>query len=133
MDERSIAQGGHVTNQETADGNGMLSAAEMVLVERLREEASEVKECFTKFSFQVISLSTAAFWLLVRFPLDYPALGVANLFVMLLVFSVARIGNYKFATANRQSTRSSEALGSTPAVRERAIGRAGISAQMDNI
>jgi hypothetical protein len=67
----------------------------------LRAEASEVKQCFTNFSFQAISLSltvlAATFGLTDSFPnavyAPLPAIG--------LLMATCRLGVFKYATANR--------------------------------
>jgi len=82
-------------------GQSNLTDCETDLIKRLREDASEVKECFTRFSFQVISLSSVALGLLVRFQPNFPLLGLTSLFVIFVALSVARIGTYKYGTANR--------------------------------
>lgn len=71
------------------------------LIPRIREEAVDVKECFTKFSFQAMSLSVVTLGLLVKFQPDNPFLGIVSLFIIYMVLSVARIGTYKYQTANR--------------------------------
>ena len=43
-----------------------LTKDERDLISRLRDEASNVKECFTKFSFQSIALSTVGLAVLER-------------------------------------------------------------------
>jgi hypothetical protein len=74
---------------------------ETALIEHLRKEANEVKDCFTKFSFQALSISAIGLSLLVRFQPEFPWLGLASIFIILLVLSVMRIGTYKYGTANR--------------------------------
>ena len=74
---------------------------ERELVQQLREESSEVKDCFTNFAFQVIALSAVGIGLIARFQPSFPLLGVASVAIILLALSVGRIGTYKYATANR--------------------------------
>lgn len=71
------------------------------LVEYLRKEAGELKDCFTQFSFQAIAVSSVALGVLSKFQPDYPLLGLASVCVILLALSVARIGVYKYTGANR--------------------------------
>jgi hypothetical protein len=78
-----------------------LSDDELKLIEYLRKDASEVKECFTRFSFQVITVSTLALGLIAKFQLDAPLIGLGSICIILLALSVGRIGTYKYGTANR--------------------------------
>jgi hypothetical protein len=80
-----------------------LTDYEKDLIEHLRKEAEGVKQCFTQFSFQVIALCAVALGLLARFQGSYPFLGLASTAVILLSLSVARIGTFKYGTANRSS------------------------------
>ncbi len=78
-----------------------LSPPEISLIKSLREEATEVKECFTKFSFQAIGLGVAV--------VGYMAVHSENLLanatgagaVISLMLATAHIGAHKYHTANR--------------------------------
>lgn len=74
---------------------------EATLVERLRMEAKDVKECFTRFCFQAIALSGVMIGAIVRYQADEPAVGLASIAVIIVLLSVAQIGTHKYATANR--------------------------------
>ncbi len=78
-----------------------LTDYESELIGQLRNEAAEVKDCFTKFSFQAISLSSIGLALLIRYQPAEPLLGLSSLFVIFIALSVARIGTHKYGTANR--------------------------------
>jgi hypothetical protein len=78
-----------------------LSEYEKNLIDYLRKEAGEVKNCFTQFSFQVIAISAVALGLIARFQPTFPLLGLASISVVLMALAVGRIGTYKYATANR--------------------------------
>lgn len=71
------------------------------LTENLRKEANEVKDCFTKYSFQSIAISTVLIGLIIRFQMEEPLIGAAGVLVIGLVVYVARLGIYKYGTANR--------------------------------
>ena len=71
------------------------------LTENLRKEANEVKDCFTKYSFQSIAISTVLIGLIIRFQMQEPLIGAAGVLVIGLVVYVARLGIYKYGTANR--------------------------------
>lgn len=77
------------------------SKDERELISRLRDEASSVKDCFTKFAFQSITLSAAGLAVLSKYQMSEPFFGLISIFVILIVLCVARIGTYKYASANR--------------------------------
>ncbi len=79
----------------------MLNSGEEKLVERLRKEAYDVKDCFTKFSFQALGLSAVVLGLIVRFQIEFPLTGFASVPVIAFLLLVARIGLHKYETANR--------------------------------
>ncbi len=79
----------------------MLNADEKNLIEKLREEAYSVKDCFTKFSFQALGLSAVVLGLIVRFQIEFPLTGFASVPVIVFLLLVARIGLHKYETANR--------------------------------
>ncbi|KAA3613019.1 MAG: hypothetical protein D8M58_11960 [Calditrichaeota bacterium] len=83
------------------DNRKKLSDDQKDLIKRLREEAREVKDCFTKFSFQALVFTSITFGLIVRFQGDHPIISLASLALIFLLQAVARIGTYKYATANR--------------------------------
>lgn len=70
-------------------------------VELLREEAASVKDCFTRFSFQTIAFSAVSFGIIVKFQIDTPILSLCFLLITILSLVVAKIGNHKYNTANR--------------------------------
>lgn len=74
---------------------------EQKLVSQLRDEASELKECFTRYSFQTISASLVALGLVARMQSKYPQMGLVSALVIFFVFAVLRIGLYKYYGANR--------------------------------
>lgn len=74
---------------------------ESELLKQLRKEAEEVKDCFTKFSFHTLSITSIALGIIVRYQPEYPWLGLVSFFVIVLSVSVMRIGTYKYSTANR--------------------------------
>ena len=72
-----------------------------VLIKRLREEANFVKDCFTKFSFWVLGFSCIILGLIARSQPYHEYVGLVSILITILVLSVARIGIYKYGTANR--------------------------------
>ncbi|MEO1037650.1 MAG: hypothetical protein AAFX44_18980 [Pseudomonadota bacterium] len=71
------------------------------LIKVLREEAAEMKECFTRYSFQTISISVAALGVILSTQLTKPTVGWISVPLVLLVLAVMRIGIYKFTGAHR--------------------------------
>lgn len=71
------------------------------LCSRARHEAGDVKDCFTRFSFQALGLSAVILGVIARYQAEQSSIGLASALVVILVLAVARIGNYKYATANR--------------------------------
>jgi len=78
-----------------------LRVENFALIQRLRDEAKSVKDCFTNFSFQAIAFSTVALGIIANYQKDNPVTALGSIFVIALLLAVARIGTYKYATANR--------------------------------
>ena len=72
------------------------------LINSLRADAKDVKDCFTKFSFQAIAFSSAILGIIARYQSDHPPIALASISIVLLLIAVARIGTYKYGSANRQ-------------------------------
>jgi hypothetical protein len=71
------------------------------LIVHLRNEAHAVKDCFTRFSFQALAVSTAVLGLILNFQEKSSTVAISSLSVVILVMIVAKIGNHKYNTANR--------------------------------
>ena len=71
------------------------------LIKNLREEANNVKDCFTKFSFQGLAFSGLVLGYIAKEQVHNPFISLAGLLVVIVALTVARIGTYKYATANR--------------------------------
>ena len=71
------------------------------LISQLREEASNVKDCFTKFSFQAIAISVVYLGFVFKFQNESPEISVCSLIIMVFALMIAKIGNHKYNTANR--------------------------------
>lgn len=84
-----------------AEESFALSTTETDLVKALRQEANEVKECFTRFSFQALAFSAAIFGLIGRFEDNHLFAALGSTAIVVLLLLVARIGTYKYGTANR--------------------------------
>ena len=71
------------------------------LILHLRKEAYDVKDCFTQFSFKALTISAAFIGLIIKFQLGNEISSISALSVTILVMHVAKIGNHKYNTANR--------------------------------
>ncbi len=78
-----------------------ISREEKELIEQLRKEAGETKDCFTNFSFQAIILSGVVLSILAGYQKENPIVGLASTFVIIIILTVSRIGIYKYGAANR--------------------------------
>jgi len=79
------------------DGKG----DEHELIETLRKEAQEVKDCFTRFSFAALGIATGVFGLIASQMEQRPWVGISAIPVIVMLVVVARIGTHKYATSNR--------------------------------
>lgn len=70
------------------------------LIQELRAEAGAVKDCFTRFLFQSITLAAIAFGFIVT-RLDDPLVCLVAIPVIMILMAVSRIGIFKYDTANR--------------------------------
>ncbi|MCX6907030.1 MAG: hypothetical protein NTY01_03190 [Verrucomicrobia bacterium] len=80
---------------------GSLGDDEHQLIKTLREEASEVKECFTKFSFQAMGIAVGVLGLLASQQQQHPWVALASILVVIFMVTVAHIGTHKYETSNR--------------------------------
>ena len=71
------------------------------LVEQLRSEVINVKDCFTRFSFQTIAISIPILGIIENFQKEFPELSLCSLLIMIFSLTVAKIGCHKYTTANR--------------------------------
>lgn len=74
---------------------------EREMVAMLRKEAGEVKDCFTRFSFQAIAFTSVLLGIVFRYLFEHPFVSLASIPVIGLLLAVSRIGIYKYGTANR--------------------------------
>jgi hypothetical protein len=77
-------------------------------IRNLREEASEVKRCYTEFDFKALVLATAFFGFMSQFYPEQTDSLVSHFLVWLLcatviavLMCISRIGYHKYSTANR--------------------------------
>lgn len=71
------------------------------LINGLRAEAYDVKNCFTRHSFHGVSIASALIICISKLTLDDPGLAFLCVFPILILNSVIRMGTHKYATANR--------------------------------
>jgi hypothetical protein len=69
--------------------------------DRLRSEASELKDCFTSFSFQSIAFSAGVLTFTFQSMKGFPAIALSVLPVIVLLMVVCKIGIHKYTTCNR--------------------------------
>lgn len=86
-------------SKRNADEN--ISSTYLSLIETIRKESEEVKDCYTRFSFQTIVASSAILGVLANLTATDPTTGFAALLVLGLILSVVRIGLHKYTSANR--------------------------------
>jgi hypothetical protein len=67
----------------------------------LREEAAQLKECFTKYAFQTVAISAALLGLIVRYLWEIPQVGLAAIAPAMISLACCRLGTFKYAAANR--------------------------------
>lgn len=79
-----------------------LTSYETQTIQALREDNRSLKKCYTDFSFQAIAFSAAILGVIARYQPDYPYFGLASIATIILLSTVARIGTYKYTSANRQ-------------------------------
>lgn len=71
------------------------------VVQAIRAEASNVKQCFTTYSFQALALASTILGISLGTMSQYPSVVYAPLPAIALLMAVSRIGIFKYATANR--------------------------------
>jgi hypothetical protein len=73
------------------------------LIKSLRDEANSVKDCFTRFSFHCLALSGIVLGYIIKEQPNSkaPFIALTGLLISLVNLAVARIGTYKYGTANR--------------------------------
>ncbi len=71
------------------------------LLRQLREEAIELKDCFTRFSFQATGFCILYIGVLARVQGQAHWLGVCSLPLLLILRIVTRVGVHKYGSANR--------------------------------
>jgi len=74
---------------------------EQKLIDQLRKEASDVKSCFTNFSFQALALSATVLGVTFGAMEEFYTAVLAPTPVIVLLMIVCRIGIFKYSSANR--------------------------------
>ncbi len=75
------------------------------LIDQLRKEASDLKSCFTNFSFQALAFSTAALGIVLGFMSrsENHVIVLAVIPVILFLMIICRIGLFKYSSAQRHN------------------------------
>lgn len=71
------------------------------LISKLRLEAEELKDCFTRFAFQANTVTIAIIAFIAKFSSEDKYVGLAGIFIAIYTVSVMRIGIHKYHGANR--------------------------------
>lgn len=74
---------------------------EQQLITELRAEARELKECFAKYSFQALGISTGVLTAVAQWQRENPYVGFATIPLIVFLEAVVRLGLHKYASANR--------------------------------
>jgi hypothetical protein len=91
-----------ILEEEVVKGQDDTERREAILVNQLRAEAISLKECFTRYSFQAISICGIVGAGIVHFMFQEPLVGLGAVAVLPILLSVCRLGTYKYGAANRQ-------------------------------
>jgi hypothetical protein len=87
-------------NKEVDEDDSQHSS-DAALTRYLREEAYAVRDCFTRYSIQILAVSGGLVLAIAKFQLESPYLGLLIFFPILLIFTVLQMGVHKYATSNR--------------------------------
>jgi hypothetical protein len=71
------------------------------ILKYLRSEAYAVRDCYTRYSVQVLAAAAAITVAIARFMLDVHYIGLLGLFTVVLLLLVFSMGVHKFGTSNR--------------------------------
>jgi hypothetical protein len=71
------------------------------LIKYLREEAYAVRDCFTRYSVQVMAVSGGLLVAIAKFQTEEPHIGLLSFFPVVLILLVLQMGIHKYATSNR--------------------------------
>jgi hypothetical protein len=75
--------------------------SEQKLITHLRQEARDIKQCFTTYSYQSLILSSAVLGSVLAVMRHYPLIVFSVIPVIILLMIVCRTGIFKYAGANR--------------------------------
>jgi hypothetical protein len=71
------------------------------LIKYLREEAYAVRDCFTRYSVQVMAVSGGLLVAIAKFQTEDSHVGLLSFFPVVLILLVLQMGIHKYATSNR--------------------------------
>lgn len=83
------------------DQEQRLREYETNLIGQLRKEAYDVKDCFTKYTFQGLALVTGFQGAVFSLAEHDPYVGLLGIPLAIFLLTIASIGTHKYATANR--------------------------------
>jgi len=74
---------------------------EQEMIKYLRNEAFNVRDCFTRYSVHTLAASAALLVAIAKFQVETPYIGFLALFPILLLFQISGMGVHKYETSNR--------------------------------
>jgi hypothetical protein len=86
---------------EMDENEKILFENELQLIKHLRQEARDVKQCFTTYSYQALILSSAVLGSVFATLQHYPIVIFSVVPVIIFLMIICRTGIFKYASANR--------------------------------
>jgi len=77
------------------------NSREEALTKSLREEAWQVKHCFTQYAIATMAFASAVLVGIARLQYDHPLVALCSIPLVGVILAVIRIGTHKYGTANR--------------------------------
>lgn len=87
--------------EEMDENEKILFENELQLINHLRQEARDVKQCFTTYSYQALILSSAVLGSVFATMQHYPIVIFSVVPVVIFLMIICRTGIFKYASANR--------------------------------
>ena len=94
-------EGAHPSMAEAHEGAEVHEGAEERILSYLRSEAYAVRDCFTRYSVQILAAAAAITVAIARFTGETNYIGLLGLFTVVLILLVFSMGVHKFGTSNR--------------------------------
>jgi hypothetical protein len=65
----------------------MMDENETILIQTIRQDAKDVKDCYTRFSFQALAFSSAVLGVITRYQGEFPHVALASIALVILLIS----------------------------------------------